>query len=82
MTDLSAEERVWGTLAGEAANSLDWYEVHKAARRRCLRDMTGGFYEDHLAREIADCIARYLATAIRQLHSGEGAGRGEDRDGD
>lgn len=45
----------------EAVNSLDWDKVYKAARQRTLNDATGTFYDEHLAREIAERIAAYIA---------------------
>ena len=42
----------------EAVNGLDWDKVYAATRQRALKDVTGTFYDEHLAREIAYHIAR------------------------
>lgn len=58
------------TIVAEAVNSLLWDEVYAAARKRCLRDMTGGFYDEHLAREIADQLARKMGEALTNSSGG------------
>jgi len=44
-------------LAAEAVNSLDWDDVYTKARQRTMRDMTGAFYDEHLAKELAERLA-------------------------
>lgn len=60
MADREAEE-----IAGRAVNSLDWPDVYAAARRRTLRDVTGTFYDEHLAREVAERLSQSIVAAAR-----------------
>lgn len=61
------------TQASEAVRSLDWDDLYNAARKRLLKDATGGCYDEHLAREIADRLATCLAATPVQ-------NRGEDEE--
>ncbi|KQM37918.1 hypothetical protein ASE59_11500 [Sphingomonas sp. Leaf10] len=51
-------------VAREAANGLDWDKVYAAARKRALNEVTGTSYDEYLAREIADRIARAALQAL------------------
>lgn len=66
MTEPTVEE----VAAAEAVNSLQWDKVYAAARRRCLRDMTGGFYDEHLAREVAEQLADKISQALSAAFGG------------
>lgn len=71
MTEITQASDI-AEVAGQAVNALDWNAVYAAARRRTLRDMTGTFYDEHLAREVAERLSASIATAIANLSPSTG----------